>query len=185
MEKHLHLIVWLSYHSRSMSGERLDEADLEDQAYDRKWIADNVHLFAPLAHEASQSIGRGAVLVNLAELILRRHYEEGHPFSYHAPSESWLEADELADGDTRKRVTNLLAEYSPDKEFVLVLVKYNRCSIHRVSLPTTEEMDHEIRGAYVEAEAEERIGRLTCTDFWARRFRLTSPHTAEWLYRVA
>lgn len=168
-----------------MPGETPHEPDFEDQAYDHKWIADNVDLFAPLAEEGFQSIGRGAILVNLAELILRRYNGEGHPFSYHAPSESWLEADELADGDTRKRVTNLLAEYSPDKEFVLVLVKYNRCSIHRVSLPTAEERDTEIRGAYLDAEADERRGRLTCTDFWAREFRLTTPHTAEWLYRVA
>lgn len=157
----------------------------EEEAYDRKWIADNLYLFAPLAKEGFQTVGRGAILVNLAELILRRHYEEGHPFNYHAPSESWLEADELADRDTRKRVMNLLSAYSPDREFLLVLVKYNRCSIHRVSLPTAEEADMEIRGAYVSAEHEERQTRLTCTDFWARPLRLTSRHNVEWLWSSA
>lgn len=157
----------------------------EDTAYDRRWIADNLHLFAPLVRDGLSLQGRGAVLVNIAELILRKNYEEGHPFNYHPPSESWLEADELAEGDTKRRVQNLLEQYAPETEFVVLLVKENRCGIHKVSLPTEEEMDREIRGAYVNAEAEERHRRLTSTDFWARECRLASPHTAEWLYRVA
>lgn len=168
-----------------MPVEQLDESVLEEKSYDRKWIVQNLHLFVPLAREGFQQLGRGAILVNLAELILRKHYEEGHPFSYHAAAEDWLSSDEFSEESTRVSLGKALETYAPDTEFVLVLVKAHRAAIHRFPLPPEDEADFEIRGAYVNAEAEERHNRLTCTDFWAREFRLTSPYTLEWLYRVS
>jgi hypothetical protein len=168
-----------------MSIESFDDGDPEDRAYDHTWIAENRDRFALLARDGFQLFGRGAVLVNLSELILRKHSEEGHPFNYHAPSPEWYDAEEITPESVRLPLLPLLLQYSPKKEFVLLLVKYNRSSLHRVPLPTQDEMNLEIRGAYIDAEAEERQARLTCTDFWARQYHLTSPHTAEWLYRVS
>jgi len=168
-----------------MPAEQLDESIWEEKSYDRKWIVNNLHLFVPLAQEGFQKLGRGAILVNLAELILRKHYEEGHPFNFHAASEDWLESDEFAQENTRVSLRKMLDTYTPETEFVLVLVKTQRITISRFPLPPLDEADFEIRGAYVNAESEERQKRLTCTDFWAREFHLTSPHTLEWLYRVS
>lgn len=168
-----------------MNIEQSNESILEERRYDRKWIVNNLPLFVPLAREGFEQVGRGAILVNLAELILRKNYEEGHPFNYHAASEDWLELDDFAEVDTRMSLRKTMETYRPETEFVLVLVKTDRAAIHRFPLPPEDESDFEIRGAYVNAEAEERQRRLTCTDFWARQCRLTSPHTAEWLYRVA
>lgn len=162
-----------------------EEAKLEDQMYARKWIRDNLHLFAPLAREGYQLVGRGAVLVNVMELILRRNSEEGHPFNYHTLHESWLDSDALSHHSLRTNIRNCLDHYAPDREFVLVLVKGERSSVQRVPLPQEENLDDETRDANVNAEREERHNRLTCLDFWARAYRLTTPFTAEWLYRVA
>lgn len=162
-----------------------NEAVLEDQAYTRTWIRDNTYLFDPLAREGYESMGRGAVLVNIMELILRRHSEEGHPFNYHPSDETWLGADELSEPRLQTHLRTSITEYAPEQEFVLVLMKDERSSVHRVPLLKEAERDNEIRGAYVNAEQEERHQRLTCTDFWARPYRLTTPFTAEWLYRVA
>jgi hypothetical protein len=166
----------------------LDDAErarLEDEAFDRKWIADNLALFAPLAREGFRWLGRGAVLVNVAELILRRRVQEGHPFNYHTPSQAWSEADELARIDTRRRAINLLEEYRPEKEFVLALVKHHRWAIYRVALPNEARANDELRRADGDGELASAGRRLKCTDFWARGHPLTTPHTAEWLYRVA
>lgn len=168
-----------------MKIESIDDGDLEQRSYDHSWIAENLHSFAPLARDGFQYEGRGAVLVNLAELILRKHSEEGHPFNYHPQSEGWINDMEFESETTRTRLSGWLDQYSPEAEFVLVLVKHNRFALHRISLPLEHEMDAEIRGAYVEAEMDERYARLAVTDFWARQYHLTSPHTGEWLYRVS
>jgi hypothetical protein len=161
----------------------------ERDSYDRYWIAENLHWFAPLAREGFAMSGRGAILVNLAELILRRNYEEGHPFNYHPTVERWLETDDFEDGTveafTRQKIRQGLEEYDPAQEFLLVLVRSPVPTFHRLKFPNPEEEDLEIRGRYLDAEEEHRFNRLCCSDFWARSFRLTSPHTGEWLYRVA
>lgn len=161
----------------------------ERDAYDRRWIADNLHWFAPLAREGFAMFGRGAVLVNLGELILRRNSEEGHPFNYHPSIEGWPETDEFEDGTveafTRQKIRQNLADYDPAQEFLLVLVRSPLPTLHRLPFPNPEEEDVEIRGRYVDAEEEHRCHRLCCSDFWARAFHLASPHTFEWLYRVA
>lgn len=168
-----------------MERDELAESILEDQAYERKWIQDNTPLFDPLARDGFKLLGRGAILVNVMELILRRHSEEGHPFNYHATEETWLECDELTYPPIQTNLRQSLTDYVPENEFVLLLVKGERSSVHRVPLLKEEERDLEIQGAYVRAEKEERHNRLTCTDFWARPNRLTTPFTSEWLYRVA
>lgn len=169
-----------------MRVESFDDGDLEDRSYDRSWIAPQRDLFSLLARDGFQQIGRGAVMVNLGELILRKFAEEGHPFNYHDVSSELLEYREFDNETARSHLLRLVEEYNPESEFVLMLVKHQRCSIHRLALLTSEEEDQlEVRGAYLEAEAEERQARLTCTDFWARQYHLTTPHTAEWLYRVS
>lgn len=167
-----------------MSAEQFDESVLEERHYDHKWVVDNLHLFVPLVRDGLAFVGRGAILVNVAELILRKHSEEGHPFNYHGADSAWTTSEDFSDEEKMSLHTHL-DTYAPDQEFILVLVKSDRATIHRVPLPAEDEMDFEIRGAYVNAEAEERQKRLTCTDFWAREFRLTSTYTLEWLYRVS
>lgn len=74
-----------------------------------------------------------------------------------------------------------MAEYDYATEFVLVLVKYDRVTIHRLPLRTPDEIDREIRKPDMKANVAERQRRLACTDFWGRDFRLAAPHTFEWL----
>lgn len=166
--------------------ESFDDGDLEDRAYDHSWIAPQRDRFSLLARDGFQRVGRGAVMVNLQELILRTFAEEGHPFNYHDVSPALLESREFDNETAHRHLLRLVEQYNPEREFVLVLVKHQRCTIHRLTLLTPdEEAQLEIRGAYLDAEAEERQARLTCSDFWARPYHLTTPHTAEWSYRVS
>lgn len=171
---------------RGMILESWDDGDFEDQTYDHSWIAPQRDQFSLLARDGFQLVGRGAVMVNLQELILRKFAAEGHPFNYHGVSPELLESREFDNETARTHLLPLVEQYNPEREFVLVLVKHQRCSIHRLALPTPEEEAQlEIRGAYLDAESEERQARLTCSDFWARQYYLAEPHTAEWRYRVS
>lgn len=169
-----------------MSIESFDDGDLEDRAYDRTWIALQIDRFSLLARDGFALLGRGAVMVNLGELILRKFAAEGHPFNYHPIAPELLEYREFDNETARAHLLRLVEGYDPEREFVLVLVKHQRCSIHRVALLTpAEEAQLELRGTYLDAEAEERQARLTCSDFWARQYHLAEPHNAEWVYRVS
>lgn len=157
----------------------------EEVAADQVWINRNMYLFAPLAREGFEKIGRGVIVVNLAELVLRLHSAEGHPFNYHTSDGEWLEtAKEFMPESERLLVTTWLRAYNPDAELLILLYKFERVSLYRLAPPSPENLDDEIRGAYVLAEHEERQKRLMCSDFWGRDFRLASPYLPYWKDRV-
>jgi len=162
------------------------ESDTSDErASDLAWIDLNLYLFAPLARDGFDVKGRGAIHVNLNELLLRKNYEEGHPFHYHSQTHDFGERENaISEARQRIRLDNLMQHYDPTAEFLIVLHKYEHVSMHPIPFPNPEEMATEIRGAYVDAEAEERRARLTCTDFWARDFHLASPYPEIWRYHV-
>ncbi len=141
-----------------------------------------MYLFDPLARDGFASLGRGAIVVNLAELIFRKNYEEGHPFNYRSLSHlaDWFDTEEFTQTSQPVRVQEMLFEYDPSMEMVVVLVKDLRGSAYRMLLPSEEERDQEIRGAYVEAEAVERHNRLNGPDPWGRDFRLATCHVGMW-----
>ena len=153
----------------------------EEIAADQAWMRQNMHLFAPLAREGFAQKGRGAITANVAELMLRLHSAEGHAFNYHAAPGAWLEtANAFMPASERVRLTAWLQEYIPDSELLILLYKFERVLPYRLSFPLPEDLDDEMRGAYVQAEAEERQQRLACSDFWARDFRLASPYLFFW-----
>ena len=41
-----------------------------------------MYFFDPLAREGFSLFGRGAIVVNVTELIQRKYADEGHPFRY-------------------------------------------------------------------------------------------------------
>ncbi len=157
------------------------EALEAEASYDARWIGENLYLFDPLAREGFATLGRGAIVANVGELIRRIHYEEGHPFNYRtAERGGWLESIELEDMSQAESVPDLLKIYDPQNEMVVVLAKDFRGSAYRVPLLAEDEIDREIRGAYVNAEADERRNRLTSSDPWGRGFRLASTYTLLW-----
>lgn len=157
------------------------EALEAEASYDARWIGENLYLFDPLAREGFAALGRGTIVANVGELIRRIHYEEGHPFNYRtAERGDWLESVELYDPSQRVSVSDLLKTYAPQNEMVVVLAKDFRVSAYRVPLLAEEDRDQEIRGAYVNAEAEERRNRLASSDPWGRGFRLAKPYALLW-----
>lgn len=165
-----------------MTIEREANKALEAEAsYDARWIGENIYLFDPLARQGFAALGRGAIVANVGELIRRIHYEEGHPFNYRtAERGDWLESVELNDMSQVGSVPDLLKTYDPQNEMVVVLAKDFRGSAYRVRLLAEDEIDQEVRGAYVNAEADERRNRLTSSDPWGRDFRLASPYALLW-----
>ena len=157
----------------------------EEIVADQMWMWQNMHLFAPLVREGFAQKGRGAVTANLAELVLRLHSAEGHSFNYHAAHGAWLEtANAFMPESERVRLTAWFQEYNPDFELLILLYKFERVLPYRLPFPPAEDLDDEMRGAYVQAEAEERRQRLACSDFWARDFRLASPYLFLWKERM-
>lgn len=168
-----------------MNNLELEIPPAKEREPDLTWIHQNIHLFAPLAREGFKKKGRGAIVANLRELVLRLHYEEGHPFNYQPAHGEWLEtAKEFMPESERLALTTWFHEYNPSTELLIVLYKYERVCPYRLALPSPEDLDDEIRGAYVYAEHEERQKRLACSDFWARDFRLASPYRPFWNSRV-
>ena len=90
---------------------------------DLLWIAENMHVFWPLAQAALASAGIGALFI---ELTIR--YGTGHPILY-VPKEDV----ELLDDPDMLRMLN---EYDPFREMVIVLLKaQQRTSTYRVQGP--------------------------------------------------
>lgn len=161
------------------------QVESETERADAEWMTENLYRFAPLARDGFQVKGRGAIVANLAELVLRLHYEEGHPFNYQPAYDAWLEtAKEFMEPSERVSLAAWFEGYNPDTEILILLYKFERVSPYRVALPSPEDLDDEIRGAYVYAEQDERQRRLTCSDFWARDFRLASPYLPFWKDRL-
>lgn len=152
-----------------------------ETAYDQQWIAQNGGLFAPLAREGFETLHRGAIVANVGALVLRKFGAEGHPFNYRAASDwDWQDTEEIRELSLRVSLHDLLRVYNPAEEFIAVLVKDFRADVYRVPLPAPEDLDPEIRGAYVEAEAEERRARLSCTDKSGLDFRLAGRYEKLW-----
>jgi hypothetical protein len=168
--------------SADMPIERETQATPEHEAaYDKEWIAWNMYLFAPLARAGFEFLGRGAAVVNLAELTIRASADTGHPFTYTpAASADWSEAEDLRQIAQEQGVQPMLSEYDPATELVAVLVKPLGGPAYRVRLPLEEDM--EIRGWYVEAEEDETRSRVMLPNPSGRDFRLASQHMQVWPY---
>jgi hypothetical protein len=94
-----------------------------ERGADLTWISENLHVLWPLARQAYDEIGRGAVVVDTT-LSLAGF---GHPFGYF-PREM---VEEYGNKDTLRMVL----EYNPSWEMVTVLLKTeNRSSSYRVGV---------------------------------------------------
>ena len=94
-----------------------------ERSGDLLWIAENMHVFWPLAQAAFASAGIGALFI---ELTIR--YGTGHPILY-VPKE---DVERLDDPD----MTRMLNQYNPLREMVIVLLKeQQRTSTYRVQGP--------------------------------------------------
>lgn len=181
---------FLPRHNTLASTANMREVEFEiptakERTADQAWIRQNMQLFAPLARDGYAGKGRGALAVNIAELVLRLHFEEGHPFNYHPSHGEWLEtANAYMPESERLDLLEWFDHYNPDTELLILLYKFERVSAHRLPLPSSEDLEDEIRGAYVLAESEERQNRLACSDFWARDFRLAAPYLPFWKDRT-
>lgn len=148
----------------------------EQLAQDQRWIERNVQRFAILAVEGYTAQGRGAVFVNLDELILRRHNEEGHPFNYHT-LDAWCAVEGCSAEDSRLPLQEFVACYDPDHEYLLALVREDGSTIYVLPLPQMPELESNLNDAQ---HAQEPQARMLSTDFWARAFSLASVHDSEW-----
>ena len=94
-----------------------------ERSDDLLWIAENIHVFWPLAQAAFASAGIGALFI---ELTIR--YGTGHPILY-VPKEDVAQLD---DPD----IMRMLNQYNPLQEMVVVLLKeQQRTSTYRVQGP--------------------------------------------------
>ena len=152
----------------------------DKDSYDAEWIGLNMYLFEPLAAEGFDFFGRGAVVVNLKELIQGCN-DERHPLFYLPANEpDWSEHKDLAALDREFHLKDRLNHYRPTKEFVLALVKPINGAAYRINLTNDE---YEIRGWYVDAESDERQARFKSRDKTGRRYSSASKYTALWELR--
>jgi len=97
-----------------------------ERPYDLAWIGENLHVFWPAAQRGYEELGRGALVVDTATLVVHEA-GEGYPFIY-LPQEK---VEETSDADAQRMVR----EYDPEGEFVSVLLKtHDRVSVYRVRL---------------------------------------------------
>lgn len=88
---------------------------------DLSWIAQHLPAFHPVARAAYDAWGRGALVINTTVQVPER----GHPFTYALQEEIARYED--------KDIDRLVAEYVPDNELVVVLLKTEgRTSAYRV-----------------------------------------------------
>lgn len=91
---------------------------------DAKWIKENLFLLWPIAQNAYEQFGRGALAVDTTTRI----GEHGHPFGYLTQ-----EVIEQTEEDDTKL---LVLEYEPTHELVISLVKpKGRISSYRIRIP--------------------------------------------------
>lgn len=155
----------------------------KEQLYDGEWIQENRYLFDPLARQGFATRGRGAIVVNVAELIQRKYADEGHAFNYFRIVDlDWREPGEfwMTEGSQPEKVHKMIETYDPMKQFIVVLDKFIARSAYPVGLLSENDIDTEIRGAYLGAEAEEIQCRLVSPGQWGRDFRLATPYLALW-----
>jgi hypothetical protein len=94
-----------------------------ERAGDLAWINENLHIFWPAAQASYQTVGRGAIVVD----ITVRPTGEGHPFAY--LDEEAIK--QIGDEDTQR----LVQEYDPGWEFIATLLKSrDRMSSYRLGI---------------------------------------------------
>ena len=94
-----------------------------ERGADLAWIRENLHVLWPMARQAYDEAGRGAIVVDTTI----RPAGLGHPFGYF-PREM---VEEYGNEDTLRMVL----EYDPTREMVTVLLKTaNRSSTYRVGV---------------------------------------------------
>ena len=92
---------------------------------DLAWIGQNLHIFWPVAHDAFDEFGRGAIVV---DTTTHPTDEEGHPFGYFPQEqiEIYGSEDEI----------RMVAAYDPEQELVTILLKpRDHWSSYRIGLP--------------------------------------------------
>src|SRR5947208_8492001 len=94
----------------------------EERERDLAWIKENMLLFREAAQSAFRQGGRGAIVVDTTSLPVEGM---GHPFGYYL--------QESIEGTGDEDVKRMVAEYQPEREFVIVLLKpEERTSSYRV-----------------------------------------------------
>src|SRR5438552_4381571 len=100
----------------------LPEWAQQERQSDIAWIAENMLLFREAAQSAFRQGGRGAIVVDTTSLPVEGM---GHPFGYYL--------QETIEGTGDEDVKRMVAEYEPEREFVIVLLKpEERTSSYRV-----------------------------------------------------
>src|SRR5437762_10261571 len=97
----------------------LPEWAREERQSDIAWIRENMLLFREAARTAFQGGGRGAIVVDTTSLPVEGM---GHPFGYYL--------QETIEGTNDEDVKRMVAEYEPEREFVIV--PEERTSSYRV-----------------------------------------------------
>lgn len=98
-----------------------------ERGADLAWIRENLHVLWPMARQAYDEAGRGAIFVDTTI----RPSGLGHPFGYF-PREM---VEEYGNADTLRMVL----EYDPTREMVTVLLKTeNRSSSYRIGVLTPD-----------------------------------------------
>lgn len=99
----------------------------KERSSDLLWIGENLYVFWPAAQQGFQESGRGALVIDTHTLV-KHERGESNPFGY-VPSEE-------VERHGWREVTRMLAAYDPSWEFVAVLLKGERESAYRVSVPS-------------------------------------------------
>ena len=129
-------------------------AQRERQA-DLDWINQNLEVFCTAAKFAHEDAGRGAIVI---DTTITPVPGVGHPFAYF--SQEFVE--QHIDEETQRMV----AEYDPEWELVLVLLKSaNRTSTYRVGVPSERPQEPETSELLQTTQSDARPGsRLNAPD---------------------
>lgn len=93
-----------------------------ERASDMAWIRENLHVFVPAATLGFDTDGRGAIIVDTTQQPVEGR---GNPFVYLAQ----VTIDLVGDDDVKR----IVAEYDPQEELVVVLLKpQDRTSAYRI-----------------------------------------------------
>ena len=102
---------------------RFPEWAERERARDLVWIQENLFIFWPVAQQAFEEVGRGAIVVDTTIQL----EGAGNPFGYFERGV----IEQTADEDTLR----MLAEYDPTWEMVTVLLKtHERTSTYRIGV---------------------------------------------------
>ncbi|MCG3209261.1 MAG: hypothetical protein FOGNACKC_02882 [Anaerolineae bacterium] len=103
---------------------------MQEREGDLGWIRENLHIFWPAAQVGYESVGRGAIVV---DMITRPDGQE-YPFGYLDQAAIELGGDE--------EIQRLVSEYEPREEFVTTLLKTEqRTSSYRLKMMAEEQRE--------------------------------------------